>query len=292
MPSSTSWFITVCCRFDLVSTVGDSPVTVIVSLTLPTSSFALTRRDERRADRDVGALDGAEALQLELDVDRRRAAADRSDTLPDASVVCVCTPPISLSPDSDTVTPGITALLVSVTTPAIGAGLDLRVRGRRCQHAEHAEHGASNQIHASSLSLSGNCVPRIVKQCRGDDPGAKECESSSLNQDSWRSDFTIARILVDAMKRGLILVANRDARLSRSFAVGQSNPANSPAPDPQTALVTRSTCAGCHSERGKAGGLSLAAFDADRGRQHADGRREDDPQAARGHDAAARRAAP
>ena len=37
-----SWFITVCCRFDLVSTVGDSPVTVMVSLTLPTSSLAFT----------------------------------------------------------------------------------------------------------------------------------------------------------------------------------------------------------------------------------------------------------
>ena len=34
--------MTVCCRFDCVSTVGDSPVTVIVSVTLPTSSFAFT----------------------------------------------------------------------------------------------------------------------------------------------------------------------------------------------------------------------------------------------------------
>ena len=33
--------MTVCCTFDLVSTVGDSPVTVIVSDTLPTSIFAL-----------------------------------------------------------------------------------------------------------------------------------------------------------------------------------------------------------------------------------------------------------
>jgi cytochrome c553 len=34
-----------------------------------------------------------------------------------------------------------------------------------------------------------------------------------------------------------------------------------PAPDPQTALV-KQYCAGCHSEKGKAGQLSLAAFDA------------------------------
>ena len=34
--------MTVCWTFDLVSIVGDSPVTVIVSLTLPTSSFGLT----------------------------------------------------------------------------------------------------------------------------------------------------------------------------------------------------------------------------------------------------------
>ena len=41
-PSRISCVITVCWRFDLVSTVGESPVTVIDSLTLPTSSFALT----------------------------------------------------------------------------------------------------------------------------------------------------------------------------------------------------------------------------------------------------------
>jgi mono/diheme cytochrome c family protein len=34
-----------------------------------------------------------------------------------------------------------------------------------------------------------------------------------------------------------------------------------PPPDPQTALV-KQYCAGCHSEKGKAGQLSLAAFDA------------------------------
>ena len=50
-------------------------------------------------------------------------------------------------------------------------------------------------------------------------------------------------------------------------------------------------CAGCHSERGKAGGLSLAAFDVARGGAARRRRREDDPQAARRHDAAARRAA-
>src|SRR4051794_24331631 len=39
------------------------------------------------------------------------------------------------------------------------------------------------------------------------------------------------------------------------------------AQNPQTALV-KQYCAGCHSERGKAGGLSLAAFDADTAPQH------------------------
>ncbi len=33
--------MTVCCTFERTSTVGDSPVTVIVSLKLPTSIFAL-----------------------------------------------------------------------------------------------------------------------------------------------------------------------------------------------------------------------------------------------------------
>ena len=44
----------------------------------------------------------------------------------------------------------------------------------------------------------------------------------------------------------------------------QTAPAN-----PQTALV-RQYCAGCHSERGKAGGISLATFDAAAAPQHAD----------------------
>ena len=39
--------------------------------------------------------------------------------------------------------------------------------------------------------------------------------------------------------------------------------------DPQTALV-KQYCAGCHSERGKSGGLSLASFDATTAPQHAD----------------------
>ena len=50
-------------------------------------------------------------------------------------------------------------------------------------------------------------------------------------------------------------------------------------------------CAACHSERGKAGGLSLAGFDAGEAVGAPPSRREDDPQAARRHDAARRRAA-
>ncbi len=58
--------MTVCCTFDFVSTVGDSPDTVIDSVTAPTSSFALHRGDERGADPDVLVLDRPESLQLEL----------------------------------------------------------------------------------------------------------------------------------------------------------------------------------------------------------------------------------
>src|SRR3954465_8279903 len=48
------------------------------------------------------------------------------------------------------------------------------------------------------------------------------------------------------------------------FGQAQSNTV-----DPQTEVV-RQYCAGCHSERGKAGGLSLASFDAAAAAQHAD----------------------
>ena len=50
------------------STVGDSPVTVIVSLRLPTSSLALIVATKAALIADVRALDGLEPLQLELDV--------------------------------------------------------------------------------------------------------------------------------------------------------------------------------------------------------------------------------
>ena len=40
--SRISWFITVCCTVDLVSTVGDSPLTVMVSSSWPTSSWIVS----------------------------------------------------------------------------------------------------------------------------------------------------------------------------------------------------------------------------------------------------------
>jgi mono/diheme cytochrome c family protein len=71
------------------------------------------------------------------------------------------------------------------------------------------------------------------------------------------------------MKRGLILFGI--GMLGASvFADGQSPAApRTPSEDPQTLLV-RQYCAGCHSERGKAGGVSLAAFEMGTAPQHAD----------------------
>jgi mono/diheme cytochrome c family protein len=62
------------------------------------------------------------------------------------------------------------------------------------------------------------------------------------------------------MKTGVFLVAI-------ALAGGGVAGAQTPPPDPQTALV-RQYCAGCHSERGKAGGLSLATFEATSAPQH------------------------
>jgi hypothetical protein len=64
------------------------------------------------------------------------------------------------------------------------------------------------------------------------------------------------------MKTGVIFVATL-------LAGGGVAGAQTPPPDPQTALV-KQYCAGCHSDRGKAGGLSLAAFDAATAAQHGD----------------------
>ena len=71
------------------------------------------------------------------------------------------------------------------------------------------------------------------------------------------------------MNRGLVLLGIGLLGV-RTSAGGQSpTPPQSPATDPQTTLVLQ-YCSGCHSERGKAGGLSLASFDAGRATAHAD----------------------
>src|SRR4051812_4117360 len=67
------------------------------------------------------------------------------------------------------------------------------------------------------------------------------------------------------MKRGVIFAGI--VMLGVSLAADSQPPAS--APDQQTAVV-KQYCTGCHSERGKAGGLSLAAFDAAAAAQHAD----------------------
>ncbi len=67
------------------------------------------------------------------------------------------------------------------------------------------------------------------------------------------------------------------------------DPAYSPASATQT---VKQYCAGCHSDRGKAGDLSLADFDVARATDHPETCREDHPQAARRHDAAGRRTTP
>ena len=63
--------------------------------------------------------------------------------------------------------------------------------------------------------------------------------------------------------------------------------ATAPQPD-----LTKQYCIGCHSEKGKAGGLSLVVIRRGARRAERRGLREDHPQAAPGHDAASRRAPP
>ena len=57
------------------------------------------------------------------------------------------------------------------------------------------------------------------------------------------------------------------------------------------AALLKTYCVGCHNDKSKAGGLTLAAFDAGAAGAKRRRRREDDSQAARRHDAAARREA-
>src|SRR3954470_6250481 len=104
--------------------------------------------------------------------------------------------------------------------------------------------------------------------------GGKECESSSLNQEygdpvSHRS-YTRGRMIRGAILIGFAMLgASVFADGQSSSQTAKSTTVAAPAPDPETALV-KQYCAGCHSERGKAGGLSLASFEAAAAPQHAD----------------------
>ena len=60
--------MTVWPMLDLVSTVGDSPVTVMVSAELSDFQLDVDRCGECGADCDFGSLDGLEALQFEFHV--------------------------------------------------------------------------------------------------------------------------------------------------------------------------------------------------------------------------------
>ena len=75
----------------------------------------------------------------------------------------------------------------------------------------------------------------------------------------------------------------------------QAAPASAPTAAATTAQmngVVDKYCTECHNERMKRGNLVLTGFDLAHPGQNAEVAREDDPQAAGGHDAAARRRAP
>src|SRR6266850_2588609 len=70
---------------------------------------------------------------------------------------------------------------------------------------------------------------------------------------------------------GLFAQAPRRAARVRAVAVAQPFRAANAAPDPQAATQTvKQYCAGCHSDRAKAGDLSLADFDVARAADHPD----------------------
>src|SRR5215813_7300275 len=118
IPSRISCDITVCCRFDLVSTVGDSPVTVIVSLRLPTSSFPLTVATNAALTRMSDCVTVLNPCSSNFNTyepgDRR---SKRYPPVP--SVTTDSVQEMSRSPDRVTVTPGNKAPLESVTVPVI-----------------------------------------------------------------------------------------------------------------------------------------------------------------------------
>ena len=119
MPSRISWFMTVCCSVrpdvDGRRFAGDR------DRFGQGADFELDvdGRHKRGADGDLGALDRLEALKLELHVvgaGRQPIEAVRAARI---GTPWSAVPPINRSPVSVTVTPGMTAPLVSLTAPTI-----------------------------------------------------------------------------------------------------------------------------------------------------------------------------
>ena len=111
----------------LVSTIGDSPVTVIVSATV--GELQRDRQIDVAADRDDDAFahDVARSPAVQPSPCRGRAAGSGTGTCPASSVTAVC---VRSEPWIVTVTPGSTAFCSSVTVPDDAAARHLRVGGQ------------------------------------------------------------------------------------------------------------------------------------------------------------------
>src|SRR5581483_10475413 len=252
-PSSTACVITVCCRFERTSTVGESPVTVTVSCTLPTPSFALIVATNVALT--SMSLRSSDLNPCNSNTRLYAPGGSRSNRyVPVVSVVCVCAPPISLSPVSDTVAPGRTALLSSVTTPVIDPVWTCAYAGIPTASVSIASASVRTPLMPplafvlGCIRLSSMIAAEIQRQPRV--IGAPSYLTAPYTEAAMKRIFFI--LFAGSIATNLVVAA----------------PEQQTASD-QDALV-KQYCSGCHSEKGKAGGLSLVGFAVEDAPAHAD----------------------
>src|SRR5262245_32642039 len=152
---------------------------------------------------------------------------------------------MSRSPDSETVTPGRMALLLSVTAPTMDPVCT-------CAVAEVA---------ASTTSAQNTNERKVLMPC-------PRCGGVRVVRRQYVATPVRSRPYTCRLMRKLGLAGVVFGFLGLCVSAG--TPAQAPSGADAQSAVVKQYCATCHNDRTKSGGLSLAAFDVATAPEHAD----------------------
>src|SRR4051812_850298 len=163
------------------------------------------------------------------------------------------------SPDNVTVAPGSTALLASVTDPVIEPVWT-------CACAAPAASRHTTQSNSRRNVIICLLLSRVIRKKSG---GSRQYVATGTASRPYT--FHLMRKLVgSAAVFGFLGLSALNGSALQQAVPGAAQPTTpAVAPTAAQSAVVQQYCTGCHSERGKAGGLSLAGFDVAQAVEHA-----------------------